>query len=551
MEFNVKERTKEITLRMTRVKSVVGTSGEVDIAHETYNILSEMQYFKENPENLYLLDCKDDIIGRKVVVAELNGRKSKKNDTILLIGHIDTVGTSDYGELEEYATNPEELAKRFGSLKLSDEVRKDLESGDFIFGRGIFDMKAGCAGVMAMMEKISEDLDDFDGNLIFGAVCDEEGDSVGMLNLVPHLQTLKKEKGYNYLALLDPDYCAPIFPGDPQKYVYIGTVGKLMPTFLVVGKETHVGEAFDGLDSNLIASAIMTKIDMNIEFCDEAEGEVTLPPISLKQRDLKPEYSVQTSNKSIIFFNYATHQITPDKVMEQMISAGQECFEKVVDNLDINYQKYCERVNREYSKKPWVARTISYQELYNNVKKEKGDELDKLIEAYTLEISSDESLDVRDKVQKMTEYVHSLWSDKEPVVIVFFTPPYYPHVYVDENAREKDRALLNAMTEAVETVSKTCEHKIVQKKFFPFISDLSFARAPKEDSIIRSLKENIPGFGDLYDLPLGAMQDLDVPVADIGVAGRDAHRFTERLEAEYSFATTPELIYNTVLGLLK
>ena len=34
------------------------------------------------------------------------------------------------------------------------------------------------------------------------------------------------------------------FEGDENKYVYIGTVGKLMPSFYVVGKETHVGESF-------------------------------------------------------------------------------------------------------------------------------------------------------------------------------------------------------------------------------------------------------------------------------------------------------------------
>ena len=80
---------------------------------------------------------------------------------------------------------------------------------------------------------------------------------------------------------------------------YIGTVGKLMPTFFVVGKETHVGESFSGLDPNQIAAEITRRVNLNPEFSDVVEGEVTLPPITLKQRDLKPEYSVQIASKSI------------------------------------------------------------------------------------------------------------------------------------------------------------------------------------------------------------------------------------------------------------
>jgi arginine utilization protein RocB len=33
---------------------------------------------------------------------------------------------------------------------------------------------------------------------------------------------------------------------------------------------------------------------MNTDLCDEAEGEVPPPPISLKVRDLKEKYDVQT-----------------------------------------------------------------------------------------------------------------------------------------------------------------------------------------------------------------------------------------------------------------
>ncbi len=44
----------------------------------------------------------------------------------------------------------------------------------------------------------------------------------------------------------------------------------------------------------------------------------------------------------------------------------------------------------------------------------------------------------------------------------------------------------------------------------------------------------MPGFGTKYSLPLEEMQKLNLPVVNIGPFGKDAHKFTERLEKDYS-----------------
>ena len=38
----------------------------------------------------------------------------------------------------------------------------------------------------------------------------------------------------------------------------------------------------------------------------------------------------------------------------------------------------------------------------------------------------------------------------------------------------------------------------------------------QRSKIIAALKDNMPGFGTKYDLPLEDMQKLDLPVLDIG-----------------------------------
>ena len=89
------------------------------------------------------------------------------------------------------------------------------------------------------------------------------------------------------------------------------------------------------------------------------------------------------------------------------------------------------------------------------------------------------------------------------------------------------------------------------KKFFPYISDLSYGAAPREEIAVEAFKANTPGFGTLYSIPIEDMQTLNLPVLDIGSFGKDAHKFTERIEKRYTFEVAPELVYKTVMNLLK
>ncbi len=543
-----RERIEEIAIMLTNELSVVETEGELASVSKMHEIFSNMSYYKNHPEDLSFIELPNDKWNRKSLMAIMRGKKDDSKKTVIMVGHTDTVGISDYGTLKEFANKPYELTEKFKEIDLPEEVKRDLDSGEYLFGRGIFDMKTGDAIIMAIMEEISEDIENFSGNLIFCGVCDEEGNSGGMLACVPELVKLKEKESFEYTAILDTDYMTSEYEGDENKYVYVGTVGKIMPSFFIVGKETHVGESFKGLDPNQIASSITNNINLNVRYCDVAEGEVSLPPITLKKADLKTEYSCQIAKTAYLYFNYATHKSTPDEVLQKMKLAAHESFQETIDSLNYQYEVFCKMAGREFKKLPWNARVLSFEELYKNVKAELGEQLDKKLEAYTKELIEKEEYDTRDQSMKIVEFVHSLWSDRNPVIIVYFTPPYYPHVYV-EGKTEKEIKLLEAVADAVEN-TKT-DYKVVYKKFFPYISDLSYGAAPKDPKIIAAIKDNMPGFGKTYSLPLEDMQKLDLPVLDIGSFGKDAHKFTERIEKTYSFEVAPELVERTIKNLLK
>jgi len=548
MNKDLGNKIRDLTVELTGIRSVVGTREENNVVERIYEKFTEMKYFKEHPDMVRFINVKDDPLNRKSVLAIVKGEKGNSKKTVVLIGHTDTVGISDYGTISEYATKPLELKDKLKTLSLSEDALKDLESGEYLFGRGIFDMKCGTSTLITMMEVLSDDVENLEGNLVFAAVCDEEGNSGGMLNVVPELVKLMKEEGFEYQALVDTDYMAPRYEGDNSRYIYVGTVGKIMPSFYIVGSEAHGGDPFRGIDPNHISSAILEEIDFNMKYADEAEGEVTVPPISLRQQDLKPEYSVQTARTSYLYFNFGTHSSTPDEILEKVKEGAKLAFQKVIDSLNTEYEKYCKANNFPFEKLPWEARVMSYEELYNKVKEEKGEELDKALDELSKKLLDDENVDERLYALKMVETVHSMWSDKNPVVISYFSPPYYPHIYV-KGETELEKKLLDVVNKVVDNTES--KYDIKMKKFYPYISDLSYGAAPREANAIDSLKNNMPGFGVKYDLPLEDMKTLNLPVVNIGPFGKDAHKYTERLEEDYSFNVAPKLVYETIVNLLK
>jgi arginine utilization protein RocB len=146
------DRIKELTLKLTKIKSVVGTTDENHVTEAIYEILMALPYFKTNPEHLFYVENESDNLGRKSLVAMINGQKEESQDTVILLGHIDTVGISDYGTLEHLATEPEKLMEALNSENLPENVMRDLKSGDYLFGRGILDMKSGVSIIIHLLQ---------------------------------------------------------------------------------------------------------------------------------------------------------------------------------------------------------------------------------------------------------------------------------------------------------------------------------------------------------------------------------------------------------------
>lgn len=545
------EEVKQLTKDLVSIPSIVREpGGETNCARKIHAYYMSLDYFKEHPDQTHILQTEDDFVVRHSAYAYVKGTGGSSNRTLILIGHIDTVGVDDFGPLKEYAFDPDRLPSKFLELAVSDEVRADIESGRYLFGRGALDMKSGVTGHMYLIHYFSRHPELLDGNLLAYAECDEEDNSHGIITGLKEFKRLKEKEGFEYIACVNADYTTPYHPADTNRYVYFGSIGKLLPSYYVVGKETHVGQPYGGLDPNQILSELTRLIELNTDLCDEAQGEVTVPPISLKQADFKEGYTVQTALAAFAYYNFFTHSMSPVDVMQIARQKAVEAFDNVVRSINESYRRYCEKSHVEYVPLPWKTRVYTWEEYRNYLASLCGDTFSHHIEEFAAKLNEAEpALDLRLFSVRVIEEAHRWDTDKSPLVVVFFGSIFSARIEMTGKT-EKEQTLLNAVEQAVASVQPQCPNPIRIRMFYPYISDSSFMALSDDVSSIASMGRNMPSWKSKYYYDADLVMNINVPVVNIGTFGKDGHKMTERVDMRYTFENVPNMTFQTILRCL-
>lgn len=483
------------TIELVKTGSVVNSKQEKTLADQIFSVLSEIKYFKKYPQYLMKCPVDGDAFDRYSILALI--RHPRNTETVLGIGHFDTVGIEDYGPLAPLSTQPEMLKQAISMMNLDQDILKDAADPNYLFGRGALDMKSGVAIWMTLLEQLSDG--GHDKNLLVAFVCDEEGNSKGMIDALGMIHKMIEMYDLTIAAAIDTDYTSPQYPSDDRRFIYGGTIGKILVQFLCIGKETHAGDPFAGIDANHIVSALIDEINMNPAYCDCNDGNVTVPPITLSINDDKAEYSVQTAKISSVSFNITTNGTSVAKWEEKMSEAAIKAFRKVLDRLNQSYKAYGQMKGIETSDLPWKVNVSSFSH--------KDD--------VSLKIGSDE--DERDFATRWVK--EQALNDPTPRIILYLSMPYYPHHSFDLQD-EKHRRLIEEIQRYALTYTYVPN--------YPYISDLSFIRQPKPEDIA-DLHRLIPGYDQVCRIDWSALDLLDIPIINIGPWGKDAHKFTERV----------------------
>lgn len=552
MKLNSFEEVKRLTQEMVAIPSInKEPKGETAVAQYIYDYYMGLDYFKEHPERVKMFQTKNDFVERHSTYAYVKGTKGDSGRTVILIGHLDTVGVDDFGTIREYAFKCEELPEKLKeTFKLSDEVLADIESGEYMFGRGALDMKSGVAGHMYLIKYFSEHPEELDGNIIAIAECDEEDNSKGIITALDELVELKKTEGFNYMACINADYSTNYSPGDENRYIYYGSIGKLLPCFVAFGKEAHVGQAFSALDPNLLIAEITKKMSLNTNLCDIAQGEVAIPPVSLKQMDTKDPYTVQTALTAFSYYNFFTHGWDPAQVLAKSREVAVEAFDEVVDYLQGQYKKFCQLSNVPYVPLPWKTRVYTWKEFYDYLAEIHGEPFEKAMKEFTEKLHKDDpELDLRLFGLRVAEEAWKWCEDKSPAVILFFGSVFSARIEMTRKT-DKEVALLDSVEAAVDKIRPEAQRQIKTRMFYPYISDSSFMAVCDDTLAVQALKDNMPQYGVKYTHDIDKIMEINVPVVNIGTFGRDGHMLTERVDMRQTFQNVPNITYETIKGLL-
>jgi arginine utilization protein RocB len=544
-----REDVLTFTKQLVKIESIVNTAGEKVIAQSIFSLLANFPYFKNNPTNLEMAQTINDVHERYNVLAFVKGTKGKSNRTVLLMGHMDTVGIDDFNQLKDLACDPEELMEALKNEDMPASAKDHLESGDWLFGRGILDMKSGVASHLYLLKYYSEHPEELDGNLVLLAECDEEDSSHGVLSALKTLKKWKEEHGFDYVAAINSDFVSPRYAGDTNRYIYKGTVGKLLPSFFITGAETHVGSCFEGLDPNFIAAELTRQIDYNPELCNEAFGETPVPPVSLKQMDLKPSYTVQTALSAYVYYNFFIHSWSPKDVLEKLKEQALIAFDRSLVSFDERYKQYCALSGEPYMNPPWKPRVFTYEEMDQMLVEENGNPYVTHMNQFKEALLQNTELDTRMFAARVVEEAWKWMKDKNPAIILFYSSLYSPRIELTGKTNQ-EQALIDALDQAVEVVQPSYPHPIITRNFFPYISDMSFVALSDDEEGINAVSNNDPGWGTKHFVEYQDIRDLNIPVINIGPYGLDAHKKLERMEMTYSLEVVPNLTNEVIKKLL-
>jgi len=485
-------------------------------------ILSEIQsipYFGQNPNFFGASQIPGDPLERSVVWA-ISHRDALK--TVILFGHHDTVDLSCYGTLDGLDS--------IGLLNFFRTQNPNLEmdalEGDWIFGRGSCDMKAGLAINLTQLRQST--VEDMGVNLVFISVPDEETQSAGMRHAVNVLTDLKKQYHLKYevAVLTEPhDRCEK-----DQFNISTGSVGKMMPVILTKGMPSHSGIAYSGLNSISIAMEIIKAIELNTEMGDSINKRMTPPPAFLSLYSIKEKYDVTTPEFTVAYFNWLYLKGNLPGKFEQLRELCKWSVEDAINQFNYSYNEYLRKQALPSYREcmDFNFEILLYDELVDRVRLKVDIDL-----LYKNLRSEHPSMPAQEfTVFVMTKLV-DLLDAHYPIIVIGLLPPFYPVV-------DSSEYFENSLKEGVETKLRSLDLRLAQTNYFMGISDMSYMKKMAHDP--SAILKHMPLFSNEYKLDFGAISALDVEVLHIGPWGKDLHQRTERVYVKDVIETVPALL---------
>ena len=540
-------RILELTKELCAIPSVSGSAEEEnrcsDFIAECLRRLAE-----KHPGRVKVFEpvCERDPLERRAVFGLL--RAAVPTDkTVVLTGHFDVVDTQNCGDKAQTAFDLERYTEALRGQPLDEIARQDLESGNWLFGRGSMDMKAGLALFLASMEVWADD-PTLAVNILFWAVPDEEANSAGKIGSLRTFLHICEEEHLKVVAALTGEPCfwtAGTKTVPAVRPYYTGTTGKLMPFFYAFGKSAHIGNYLHGFSSALLISEVVCLAEADTALYEGSGLDLLAPPACLNMQVHRNGYSVTVPEEASAYFNVLTASKKPADILRwaQMTAAraAAQARSKLMRALLFAEDKGADFPDID------EVNVVTFGMLQRMARQKTGESFEEKRDHFYRSLPKD--LDIREAALKECSWLFLQAQMPRPTIVVGFLPPYYPARLNRRESPEEQklRKVMEEVTEQAKVLSK--DEAVRLHEVFGGITDLSFLGFEEMREGAKQVSENMAGWNKLFYLPTDLPGALDIPIANMGPAGRDAHKSTERLELDYSLQIAPKLLAETIQKL--
>ena len=536
------KRIMEILDALVREGSITCTNKENLASEKVVEILKENPYFKEHPELTGIFEIEGDGYNRFVPYGLIIGNKK---DTVVLGGHTDVVSVSVYGESQEHAFSMGEIKKYLDVNQMNDQQKEDFLSEQWIWGRGVADMKGGVAINLWLMEENGKKAleGQLEGSLLFIAVPDEESYSAGMRAASKLLLKLKNKHDLKYKLLIDPEPAAEL--GDAQ-VMSLGSVGKCLPVIMVQGQLAHIGHGYNGISALNMLTNMFKKTNGSLEFSDQCEGEACMPPIWANLRDLKEQYDVSIPERAYGYFTVLSFDTTVMDVMDKLKSIGEQAFIEETERQNNEYQQF-KKINKFATKDKiyYEPQVYTLEEFKKKLKLQYGEKFDKFLDTLYEKAEADlnSGSSYPDVTVMMMEEILEFANIKTPLILIGMAPPYYPPTH--SNTVDGFDEVGSKLYKHISQISqKKFNQRLVYENYFMGISDNSYTSVPDMD--FEGIKANFPMWGKLYSLDFESIKAVAMPSILYGPIGREYHQWTERVNKQSLLEVMPCMLQEVI-----
>lgn len=537
--MDIGQRSWELMLQLTHFQSISESPGEGEIARFIHSRLAEHPYFQAKPEMLRLTPLPA-ANNPAVVTALVQGQG---NRTVMFMNHHDVVEIEDYGTLKDLAFDPLKLTENLDPVKLPEAARQDLQSGQWIFGRGTMDMLFGLA-LQLEMTLDRAGAPDSPGNILFLSVSDEENNSLGMRHAIAVIRELQQEYGLEFTAALNSE---PHGYDGEGHVIQTGSDGKLLPLFYCFGRETHVGALYEGINAHLLLAEVTRMLELNPGFSDSCAGAVTFPPSVLRAGDMKQGYNVSTPAEAWAYFNVFTLATPPAEIMAKLVRLAEQAAKSAMERLAMSARAWGKLAGTELELPPWQPRVMTFAQLWDECIQAHGPEVAKGIDELASQLR-DQGLDLQRLTLELVHEIHRHCPNRDPKIVIALAPPFYPPVR-NRRETEKELRVMDAVAD-LQGYAKALGLQLEHEEYHRGISDLSYCMLQDAGAVVDTLKENCPAWGRAYHLPLAEIAAIDAPVLNLGPWGRDVHQWTERIHYPFATGTLPKLLQRLMNNLV-